>query len=324
MDNTVTRTLDCQAQGTCYASQCAACVSTVQVGTQELQLDGSPANGRLCFMAPSSDVTLDQNLAPFAIHSYLVVPRYTNVDIRIIVDVDLKSMSKASPLQVLVSDNSNITFINSYLSFFVPPFVTLSVSERRTIFISSDNFDFDLKHFYVIVHSTSNATIAYRISFFQPFVSIDLFVFFAVFFSSFFLFLAVVAIGLKVKSTMDDHVTQNNMARQIEVCCYFGCDLPIQAMASRPLAIISILTGPPLVGSQAAALVAAVESGQLPLKAACIQPLRSSAAVMSFVVELPLRHKCRNVCIGSALARRQHSDPPQRRPRQNVFVSSSV
>jgi hypothetical protein len=213
-DNTFTRAQDCPAAG-CYGSQCAACLPTVSINHVDLQLDGYPINGHMCFLVPSGDATFDLAIGAGEVQPFLIVPRYTNVDIRIAIDLDT---ARSDQLLLQISTDSNITRnMSGVVAFRTPPFYSNTFRGRLSLAISSDDFDFDEDHFYVIIRSASPTTVSYRATFLQPLVSIDLFVFFAVFFSSFFLFLALVAISFKIKTRFEERAAQQAAVEQMEV-----------------------------------------------------------------------------------------------------------
>ena len=226
VDYTYTRSSDCQpALGSCYSAQCTACLPTVSVGTSQLQQDGSPLDGQLCYMVPSVGMSLDQSIEAGEIQPYLVIPRYTNVDIRVYLDIDIAS---AALLNVYVTLHSNVTK-DSYnmLVFNEPVLDSVAARGRVVLTISSNDHNFDQDHFYIIVSNSaaSSASVHYRIAFLQPFVNIDLFVFFSVFFSSFFLFLAVVALGFKIRSHFEERMIQHQAEIQMEVSAERICGI---------------------------------------------------------------------------------------------------
>jgi hypothetical protein len=182
-----------------------------------VELDGNPVNGQICYAAVN-DLSLTQTIVPGDAQGYLIVPKFTNVDIRIIVDVDL---SATYPLMLIVSSGSNFSLSGSMLLQGSSALFSQEVSTRASILIQSTSYDFNVARFYIVVYNlapaTSTQSTTYRSAFLQPSVTIDLFVFFSVFFSSFFLFLAVVALGFKGRTMMQERQVQQNTLMQMEV-----------------------------------------------------------------------------------------------------------
>jgi hypothetical protein len=72
------------------------------------------------------------------------------------------------------------------------------VSGRSVVSLASEAYDFSSAQFYVVLAPVEPTSVPFRFFFVQSLTSINLFVFFAVFFSSFFLFLAAVIVVFKV------------------------------------------------------------------------------------------------------------------------------
>jgi hypothetical protein len=262
-DNTVTRQSECDLRlGSCYNSQCTSCISSMLYDNTELQVDGSPEAGQRCYTVPTSDVVLATRIRRDELHHYMVIPKFTNVDIRIYVDVDKFS---AKALQMYVTSDRNLTqdAATKVLDFRSPPQWNVTVRQKQIVRVSSADFDFVSSRFYVTLVGVDEGELSYKFYFLQPVVTIDLFVFFAVFFSSFFLFLAAVIVVYRVKSGIDSRIQVQQEALQM------------QTMATRPMAKVNLLLGPPIINGLAAEMVAKAQSrGLLPSRPIATQPTR--------------------------------------------------
>eukprot|EP00047_Mylnosiga_fluctuans_P021514 m.105611 g.105611 ORF g.105611 m.105611 type:complete len:1016 (-) comp8923_c0_seq1:250-3297(-) len=299
-----TRSPDCSAAvGSCFSSQCSSCNPSITIGQQTLQLDGTPVNGQLCYAAVN-DMTFLQSITGGSTQGFMIVPRFTNVDIRIILSLDQSSPAPVSYYITVSSNNVTVTPTGG-LTVGSRAIASGTIFTRESILIASSSFDFHVTHFYVIIHSSAPSSLSstYKATLLQPSVNIDLFVFFSVFFSSFFLFLAVVALAFKFRSVVQERQLQQTTIMQME------------AMASRALASVSMLLHPPINGPRALAVVALAEAGHVPAKPVCVQPLRApGVAVATYVIELPMQGTHRSLCVGSAVVVQADSGPRMRRP----------
>ena len=98
-----------------------------------------------------------------------------------------------------------------------------------TVILSKEQYPFDLMRFFVVVVGGSNNTMQYGFYFMQPTVNIDLFVFFSVFFSAFFLLLGVVT----MYAVAVHHVRRVESLRREE--------REMEGMANRPMGAVRLL-----------------------------------------------------------------------------------
>lgn len=267
----------------CWKTQCIKCKDTYT---------GQPANHHQCYkhmyldreycFNPESllncDATSNVLLKGNTVY-YAVIPRYMNVDIRIVIDVSfgvvdfyfafrddifivdsnlsethqilfdskytifeaqsindtdhlINQSFKSQNLQFKsISPNSLITHIKVTSSNEL--FKIDSLKNRLVITIPHQVHDLRSTRFYLILKGLSNLTFG-ALSFRQDQSRIDLFVFFSVFFSSFFLFLTFCILTWKFKRTFDIR-----RARRLHAA-------ELRHMASRPFSSLLVYLDPVL------------------------------------------------------------------------------
>lgn len=166
--------------------------------------------------------------------------------------------------------------------------VVHNVHNRLVVMLPNTAHKLKVSRFYIILAGSTDTS--YGIVYFrqdQP--HIDLFVFFSVFFSCFFLFLAACVMLWKAKQAVDRQRTRHR--RQIEM----------QDMASRPFA--SVLVYMPHTAADYQRLEPPPPSDRFRLSPVAVEPTRTAGAVVAtFMFELP----CSTVapvraCLGSCL-----------------------
>eukprot|EP00794_Sanderia_malayensis_P010650 gene10650-11779_t len=367
---------DCQID--CWKEQCTKC---------KKPFVGNPEDGRQCFRrVERSDVIVigtekhvvgrDSIVKPIAAdktYFFAVPPKYTNVDIRLTVDVfegalDLfvttESTSytvdmnyttgkevmrfykkQTSPRQkrdvadadslgsvinvftatqgsqtgkgVLVTSNipiepdrtvkANFKTLSMYAEYTGGLFMVSDVQQRVIIGIPYRSQQFAKERFYIGVvtrGTAANPLTAGVLYFRQDLPQIDLFVFFSVFFTSFFLLLSVLFVVWKIKQL--NHGRQAGIAHQVA----------LETMASRPFACYSVQCEPNesirlYNAEQARLLEGSVDAGQ-PRggKSYTIIPMAientedDMAAVLTVFVQFPENDESPwNLAVGSALVK---------------------
>jgi hypothetical protein len=311
-----------RTDGSCWRVQCAQCMDKVRIGEEEANLEGDPVNGSLCFVIASPDTEFLGRLTPGEIEHFTITPRYTNVHLRFFVEGPPQAM-----LRAYITDTRNVSRspATGELLFGRPPLATVTVVGRRSIVISSSENNFETGHFYAVIELVlaggpvdASGGVPYRFFVVQKPSTINLFVFFAVFFSSFFLFLASVIVIFKIKLRVDHRHQAIEQAQRLE------------SMARRPLAQLMLLLPSEIITGPARVAVAnASSAGLLPLKPITEQPHVSGlASVTTVLVELPTDGRHRNLCVGSALVLNPNIPEPQkrnlRRRSQARFSATSV
>ncbi len=155
-----------------------------------------------------------------------------------------------------------------------------------------------LDRYYVTLFGAASAaeSTAFRFQYVQSELSINLFVFFAVFFSGFFLFLAMVVVVFRVRTQRD----RANAAAAAAVT--------LETMARRPMAqVLLLLSRFAAHGAGRVALANAQHAGSLPVVPLALQPLARAphVAVATVLVEFPGPVSHRAVALGSALISRR-------------------
>lgn len=169
--------------------------------------------------------------------------------------------------------------------------VVRHVRNRLVMMLPNTAHQLKVSRFYMVLSGSANSS--YGIVYFrqdQP--HIDLFVFFSVFFSCFFLFLAGCVLLWKAKQAVDRQRSRHR--RQIEM----------HDMASRPFASVLVHVPHTHTHSQASD---SVDSVGLRLNVVAVEPTRSgSAVVATLMVELPCSWSTdcsapTRACLGSCL-----------------------
>ena len=164
-------------------------------------------------------------------------------------------------------------------------FVAVYGVRNRLIFmLPSEIHNLKVSRFFIIVHGRASETTG-SMFFRQDQPHIDLFVFFSVFFSCFFLFLAICVLAWKIKQSVQDR--RSRLRRKIEM----------RHMASRPFATVTIA----LESVQTVTLSVCNHASQslrgirrtAPLASASLLPVAveptidGNAAVVTVIIELP-------------------------------------
>ncbi|EDQ89881.1 uncharacterized protein MONBRDRAFT_24778 [Monosiga brevicollis MX1] len=335
-DNTETDLTDCDedSYGSCWHVQCASCVSYISVGDVTLTLNGDPTDGRFCYTLPSSGMVTSVRLPAQTMLQFAVIPTFTNVDIRVVVD---KDVADPGNLEVRIFDTINVSTGNVTYKTYVPldgmasgvrrataraappassPVLDGTVRDRHTFILGSKQHDFQQERFYVFVINPETAS-AIDVQFFyvQPVVSINLFVFFSVFFSAFYLFLAALVIVAYFKRRVDERRVQQQEQVQME------------ELANRPMAAVSLLLEPPVVsGTAAIRVVEAISRKKLLCGPIAIQPLRSHGGkdrITTYLVELPSDSHHRSLVLGVT---RDSTEPPAAggKRRRRMIATTAV
>ena len=199
----------------------------------------------------SFDDTFTVNVDPVSgIHDVAIDPKYRNETLGHVeslrktrsVEDDLESQEEANatePEKRYKYETQYATDFNSFLTLMEPNTFLLikGVKNRLVITLPNDKHKLKVTRFYLVLYGvgsdTSNHTYG-NVFFRQDQPHIDLFVFFSVFFSNFFLFLAICIVVWKMKQAFDARQTRHR--RQLEM----------QHMASRPFAKADIIIEPDL------------------------------------------------------------------------------
>jgi len=185
--------------------------------------------------------------------------------------------------------------------------VVRRIRHRLVMMLPNTAHRLKVSRFYLVLSGASNSSSGI-IYFRQDQPHIDLFVFFSVFFSCFFLFLAACVMLWKAKQAVDRQRSRHR--RQIEM----------HDMASRPFATVLVYLPPASdepptesSSSQEAAQPDRAVDGALRLGAVAVEPTRGLVSVVAtVVVELPCRCSAPvRACLGSCLltARSLHAQP---------------
>ncbi|XP_004365629.1 hypothetical protein CAOG_00758 [Capsaspora owczarzaki ATCC 30864] len=232
----------CNCQDNTRGTQCEQCARGYM---------GLPTNGNQCFLVLGEGELQgpDQVGRGEALY-YAISPKYTNVDIRLTVDVfDGLVTTYLSPRsdKAVKADTE----------------VQTGLSRRTDLVISYLDHDFLSSHFYLQVHGTSNAT--FMVYFAQRVTQIDLFVFFSVFFSCFFLLLSVMFLVWRARMSR---------ARRLAIA---RRQTELRQMASRPMSSVRVIMSQAMGNYR-----------KLALAPIAYQPLvNGQATTMTVLVELP-------------------------------------
>lgn len=208
--------------GSCYHVQCGQCIRSFTKDFITFQVSGDPRNGQQCFIVPSASVMLPQTLLPGEILLFEVIPKFTNVDVRMIAYVE----QPGPRVRLYVSLSSNVTMEHANIlpRFAQAPIIAQDVG-RQTIAVANHK-DFNLlrDRFYVAIHNmgTQEANVAF--AFAQSVVQINLVVFFAVFFSAFFLFSATMVGIARIHADLTERTT--SLQEQVLLEVILSCLIP--------------------------------------------------------------------------------------------------
>jgi archaellum component FlaF (FlaF/FlaG flagellin family) len=217
-DETETDTDDCRPSefGTCWHAQCGACKSNSLFDGLSLPLEGNPTNGRFCYGVPNEQGVTSQTLQPGQVVHFMVVPTFTNVDLKLFVEQDMARVGARVRVYVTTNINSSLDD-NGLPQFDTEPVLAEEVVSRKRFDISNANYNFVNDHFYVTLQNRGTEATTVQFAFLQPVIAINLFVFFSVFFSAFYLFLAAL-IGVAMwRRTMEEQIRSQQEQVQLEV-----------------------------------------------------------------------------------------------------------
>lgn len=283
-----------------FEYQCNRCAGRGTPGV-DVTLTGTPLDGRQCYQTVSSlrveaatQGTPGQS-AQRAFFFQIKPDRYTNVDLRITVDVFAGSVLAAVSLDdsvtLRMADNGSLQ--GRSLSLSQATVERKHLASRRHVFVLDDaKFNFAADAFYVSVLAESGDA-AFSIWSQQNLTRIELTVFFNVFFSVFFLLLVSLIVVAKVRQRMRRVQRQQEQQQQLvamsrranaSVTLMLGTDLPADVQDQ------ILLDGPAAYARSASDLPNHLRQWCVPTPLA-VQPLLSSAgeqrAVATYVVELP-------------------------------------
>ncbi|XP_018320718.1 multiple epidermal growth factor-like domains protein 8 isoform X2 [Agrilus planipennis] len=301
----------------CWMLQCSKCKEgyhgTPKAGHQCYKTMSIHTNPKMCFDAKPLDdcKTKPKPLYPGEMVFFVVQPHFSNVDIRIIIDVTKGALnvfvSTHDDTYVIYPNTSTgwldikldsvygfwengsqktsdmfieneATGLRTYVTVKQPkPVLAIrNVRDRLVITLPEEHHILNQTRFYVILQALdppeNDEKVSYGLIFFrQDQLHIDLFVFFSVFFSCFFLFLAACVVAWKAKQAADVR-----RARQRHV-------VEMLHMAKRPFAAITLnLTVKPPKPSKLSSC---------DLRPIAIEPTSDSlAAVATVFVSLPGNH----------------------------------
>jgi hypothetical protein len=283
-----------------FEYQCNRCAGRGTPGV-DVTLTGTPLDGRQCYQTVSSlRVEAATQGAPGqsakrAFFFQIKPDRYTNVDLRITVDVFAGSVLAAVSLDdgvtLRMADDGSLQ--GRSLSLSQATVERERLTSRRHVFVLDDeNFNFGEDAFYVSVLAESEDA-AFSIWSQQNLTRIELTVFFNVFFSVFFLLLVSLIVVAKVRQRVRRVQRQQEQQQQLvamsrranaSVTLMLGMDLPTDVQDQ------ILLDGPAAYARSASDLPSHLRQWCVPTPLA-VQPLHSSAgeqrAVATYVVELP-------------------------------------
>jgi hypothetical protein len=215
-DDTFSDLAKCRSRdfGSCWHVQCATCLSSISLPSGTLSLDGDPTNGRFCFAVPKLGVSASVSVAPGATGQFVLVPTFTNVDLHLVVERD---MADDGDLSVLITTSNNLTWDVVTGALLVPPATSRPVRSRVRVTIASADYNFVTQRFYVTVLNSGQGQARFNFVYTQPIVSINLTVFFSVFFSAFYLFLAGLIVVAKWKQEREERQQSQQVQVQLEV-----------------------------------------------------------------------------------------------------------
>ncbi|EGD72476.1 laminin B1 [Salpingoeca rosetta] len=293
-DNTLSSANNCDEDeyGSCYHAQCDTCMDSQSYSGVVLQLSGDPRDGRPCFVVPSADVAVQQQLGPGDLITFEITPKFTNVNMRLFAEVD-RALPSRVRMYVLRDANVTVDERTHQLEFGQAPVFAEDV-ERRTLFVAKYKaYRFAEDRFFVALHNTGANATSVLFYFTQPVVSIDLVVFFTVFFSAFFLFAGVVIGASKIHVVLSERATTIQEQTQM------------QTLARRPMGKLLLAWGPPVISGDAAVNVAnAISTGELQPTPIASQPTRGNqSSLVTMLVELPSGTAHRNLSLATANVR---------------------
>ncbi|XP_053908557.1 LOW QUALITY PROTEIN: multiple epidermal growth factor-like domains protein 8 [Cuculus canorus] len=290
----------------CYRHQCSKCRDSFH---------GHPVGGQQCYrlMAVEQEYCLDPGSQSNCFHApqrqplpagrtvlFGVQPKFTNVDIRITLDVTfgavdlfvstaydtfavdvepgsgrhrvrLQSSANASRLREERADG-----LLTYLTVRQTPAAALvvrGVRDRLVLTYPHTRHPLKSTRFYLVVLGTGEGPAQGLLFFRQDQAHIDLFVFFSVFFSCFFLFLALCVLLWKAKQGLDARHEQRRHLQEMS------------KMASRPFATVTVCfeRGPPAAPQRRRGRPPGIGAGPVTL-----EPTEDGvAAVATLLLQLP-------------------------------------
>lgn len=286
-----------QNHGSCYDTQCSACLPDVRIDGQLWKLQspsGGPTNGTLCYinideMQMQKGVLGNQSIISFALHK-----RFINVDMRIYVRA-----SNPQALNVYVLEGDRAAFIDGQVqtSSQLPIGIEEPLSEPSTTFgvdSSTSTFAGSI-YVYVVLEARAgnpDPSSEYEVFFAQAQVTnLHLFIFFTSFFCCFYLVVFFLGALFALKAAHGDRLLEEQEAVEME------------NLSCRPSANARLLApAGPLNSAQARAVVELQAQDKLATTPISWQPHRSGrAAVATFVLEFPGSADHRTFSLGYGL-----------------------
>ena len=277
-----------------YMHQCNSCKGADSDPIIDGLFVGSPTDGRQCYFRLRSESVESMALASRDIGSFFVfrADRYTNVDLRVILDV------WSGSIEAFASGDANSRFFPSanvsQAERLAGPVVEASVSSkgravvqqrRHRIIVSHSQNDFadpDYRLYVSVVARSENAEFSVYSE--QNLPSINLIVFFQVFFASFFLLLASIIFVTKARGR---YTARREIVEQA---------LQLEEMSRRPRATINVVFRDDIPYDVADQLIFQPSPMPQALRGWCVptpiaeQPLsdgRAGQVVATYLVELP-------------------------------------
>eukprot|EP01135_Chromosphaera_perkinsii_P011179 Nk52_evm6s2356 gene=Nk52_evmTU6s2356 len=196
-DFTTVRCVDCNCNG--HGSECSkfgkcTCFNNT-IGSNCTQCKngflGEPSDGRPCFQVTLEGQIYNATTNANELDYVVISPKFTNVDILLTI-----SITSGGPVKAFVTTDSKTPKNESKL---LGEFASL----RSDVVLESGANDFREDRFFIYLEALT--TSSYKLVFSQTVVQIDLFVFFSVFFSAFYLFLTTLSYAWHWKMRYERH-----------------------------------------------------------------------------------------------------------------------
>eukprot|EP00039_Didymoeca_costata_P007362 m.98960 g.98960 ORF g.98960 m.98960 type:complete len:2628 (+) comp13656_c0_seq1:122-8005(+) len=320
---TETQSLSCtsarKTNGSCYSVQCSSCLPEgTLLDSTPVKLEGDPVDGALCYFVTPYDLLIERSISPYEVHTYQADPKFTNLDIRFIVEAETQKTLNVyitNGFGTSINRNSSLLDLSTLRDGFdVVASSTDGFEGRLSLTASYEDYNFVISKFFIHVQhfGSTSEPVLYRIFYTQPRLKLDLVIFFTVFFSVFYLLIVVASYPVFWKVS--------RMARQMEQAEV----QQMEVMAARAMATVNVLMSDHIPVLEDAKKVAELQARkELPMTPIAYQHLRKqdNVAVASYLVELPSDSSYRNISLAYALIK----NPTEGSPRRNVSstVSSS-
>ena len=223
---TVSNALKCTAKHRCptRAEQCYACQCNVCKDLTAYN-DQAPLDGKQCFSALKVRHGQQKYLGSGMFHHFFTDARslrFTNIDVRVIVDV------WEGEVEVMTSLGSDLSLAldGNYTNSKTLLQAVSNIRHKTVVIVSTDEF-MPSARFFLSVRATKDSK--YTVYLDQSVLQINLFVFFSVFFSCFFLFFAVLAFASEVRLQL----VRIEQRQQAEV--------QLMQLSQRPMATVQVV-----------------------------------------------------------------------------------